>query len=111
MTPYHTLYSSKAMTVSHNWKMSGSSNNQLQGYMYEPKYESTEETQVLDEMSDSSDIEAEHIEPQTRVGSKEWCKCGRCEITLLVNEKEYVCCQETGSHRLATEPVEGKFSL
>jgi len=53
-----TPYSSTALTVSHSWKMSGSSSkNLLQGYMYEPKYdENTEETPAIDDMSDSSDI-------------------------------------------------------
>ena len=80
--------------------------------MYEPKYdENTEETPAIDDMSDSSDIQSGHIEAQNRIGNKEWCKCGNCEFTLLVNEKEYVCCQETGSHDLVTKPVEGKVSL
>ena len=71
----------------------------IQPYDYQPRKRPALEKDVLDSSSSSSDSEkSEH-----REGNNEWCLCGKCNYTLLVRDKEHICCRERAKTRSRAE--------
>ena len=79
----------------------------IAGYQHEPENESAsdhedefDEEENVDLQCDSQDSDStvssqdSDGDENDRVGNVDWCLCGQCDNTYLVNTKEYTCCHE-----------------
>ena len=74
----------------------------LQPYEFQPSKKKKGEDNV--QSSDNEDSEfsdtSDELSDTNRSNDMSWCKCGKCESSLLVREKEYLCCHERHKTRI-----------
>ena len=72
----------------------------LAGYSFEPQATGLDICESSDSDTDSDRRRTEVVTRGAELlarkasGVIDWCRCGNCQIPLLVTEKEYTCCQE-----------------
>jgi hypothetical protein len=79
----------------------------IQPYEFQPKKRKTVECdrtlQTLEDTSSSDISSSEEEETEVRQGNNNWCQCGKCQHTLLVRDKEFICCRERAKTRICTK--------
>ena len=71
------------------------------GYQHEPENESASEDEFNEvenagqsESQDTDSTVSSEDDENDQVDNMDWCLCGLCDSTHLVNRKEYLCCHE-----------------
>jgi hypothetical protein len=79
-------------------------NQGLNPYQFEPECDEDQEE------SEESEGESDDSLGNDRLGNSDWCLCGNCNHTLLVREKEYLCCLEKAepSAKAVHDHIKGK---
>jgi hypothetical protein len=81
----------------------------LYPYQFEPTKDSSSSDDNSRYTDSSSSSGSEHESSENRRENTDWCKCGRCDHTLLKRDKEHLCCQEKPNLQIKAEEYPGEL--
>ena len=68
------------------------SDGAIRPFMFEPQHGSSSEDDDDHTDAQPETEESQELSTQSRLGTREWCLCGNCQV--MVTEQESICCQE-----------------